>query len=240
MATTVVNDSLNETAVASDGYGDSLYSAMYRQNRILQIVAALVGAALFVSLLLNFSLARRKPIVIPLRIDELGRATPLEYSSLQYTPRDAEIRRALLDWTQSRYSLLKATAGKTYQQNYYFLEKKLAEQWMTADTRTRRVALVITGVDPENDVTVNNIQITGLKSARRGEDLVTSGSAAIDYTKTFNPVNGNSRTEHWTTSVQFYVNPAQVAEQAQSDPKYEYINPLGVTITYFHDDRALR
>ncbi len=240
MPATTLNDSLNETSVISDVYGDSLYAALYRQNRMLQIVAVLAGAALFVSLLVNVSLARRKPIVIPLRIDELGRATPLEYSSLQYTPRDSEIRRALLDWTQARYGLLKATAGKTYQQNYYFLERKLAEKWMAADTRTRRVARVITGVDPENDVTVNNIQITGLSAVRRGGDVVTSGSAAIDYTKTFNPGSGNSRTEHWTTSVQFYVNPAQVAEQAQSDPKYEYVNPLGVTITYFHDDRALR
>ncbi|MGH9770956.1 MAG: VirB8/TrbF family protein [Candidatus Acidiferrales bacterium] len=236
----VLNDSLNETATVSDGYGDSLYAALHRENKFLRIAAVLAATGLFVSLLANFTLARRKPIVIPLRIDALGRATALQYSSLRFTPRDSEVRSALLDWTRARYALLRATAAKTYQENYYFLEKKLAAKCMRQDARTRRVARVIAGTAPENDVTVNNIQITGLATSRRGGEWVTSGSALIDYTKIFSPGKADSRTEHWTTSVKFYVNPEQVAEQAESDPKYEYINPLGVTITYFHDDRALR
>ena len=46
------------------------------------------------------------------------------------------------------------------------------------------------------------------------------------------------RTEHWMASVTYYINPAQVSDHAKTNPQYETINPLGVTITEFHENRV--
>ena len=39
-------------------------------------------------------------------------------------------------------------------------------------------------------------------------------------------------------SFTYYLNPAQVSEQAKTNPQYETINPLGLTITKFHENRV--
>jgi type IV secretion system protein VirB5 len=46
------------------------------------------------------------------------------------------------------------------------------------------------------------------------------------------------RTEHWMLSVTYYLNPKQVSDQARVYPQYEFINPLGLTITEFHENRV--
>jgi type IV secretion system protein VirB5 len=39
-------------------------------------------------------------------------------------------------------------------------------------------------------------------------------------------------------SVTYYLNPKQVSDQAKVYPQYEFINPLGLTITEFHENRV--
>jgi type IV secretion system protein VirB5 len=46
------------------------------------------------------------------------------------------------------------------------------------------------------------------------------------------------RTEHWLLSITYYLNPKQVSDQARVYPQYEFINPLGLTITEFHENRV--
>jgi type IV secretion system protein VirB5 len=43
--------------------------------------------------------------------------------------------------------------------------------------------------------------------------------------------------EHWGISVTYYLNPKQVSDQARIFPQFETINPLGLTITEFHENR---
>jgi type IV secretion system protein VirB5 len=38
-------------------------------------------------------------------------------------------------------------------------------------------------------------------------------------------------------SITYYLNPKQVSDQSRIYPQYEFINPLGLTITEFHDNR---
>jgi type IV secretion system protein VirB5 len=38
--------------------------------------------------------------------------------------------------------------------------------------------------------------------------------------------------------VTYYLNPKQVSDQAKIYPQYEFINPLGLTITEFHENRV--
>jgi type IV secretion system protein VirB5 len=39
-------------------------------------------------------------------------------------------------------------------------------------------------------------------------------------------------------SITYYLNPKQVSDQAKIYPQYEFINPLGLTITEFHENRV--
>ena len=39
-------------------------------------------------------------------------------------------------------------------------------------------------------------------------------------------------------SITYYLNPKQVSDQARVYPQYEFINPLGLTITEFHENRV--
>ncbi|HEY0757878.1 MAG TPA: hypothetical protein VGD59_01345 [Acidisarcina sp.] len=39
-------------------------------------------------------------------------------------------------------------------------------------------------------------------------------------------------------SVTYYLNPKQVSDQSRIYPQYEFINPLGLTITEFHENRV--
>ena len=39
-------------------------------------------------------------------------------------------------------------------------------------------------------------------------------------------------------SVTYYLNPKQVSDQAKISPQFETINPLGLTITEFHENRV--
>jgi type IV secretion system protein VirB5 len=38
-------------------------------------------------------------------------------------------------------------------------------------------------------------------------------------------------------SITYYLNPKQVSDQSRIYPQYEFINPLGLTITEFHENR---
>ena len=60
----------------------------------------------------------------------------------------------------------------------------------------------------------------------------------MNITKLYSPRNSRQpRKEHWVLSVTYYLNPAQVSLAAQTFPQFETINPLGLTITEFHENR---
>jgi type IV secretion system protein VirB5 len=64
------------------------------------------------------------------------------------------------------------------------------------------------------------------------------GTALIALDKIYSPRNSHEpRTEHWLVSVTYYLNAKQVSDQAKVFPQFETINPLGLTITEFHENR---
>ena len=65
------------------------------------------------------------------------------------------------------------------------------------------------------------------------------GTALVNFDKLFSDRTSHQpRTEHWLLSVTYYLNPKQVSDQAKIYPQYEFINPLGLTITEFHENRV--
>jgi type IV secretion system protein VirB5 len=68
--------------------------------------------------------------------------------------------------------------------------------------------------------------------------VLAKGTALVNLDKLYSARNSREpRTEHWMLSVTYYLNPKQVSDQAKVFPQFETINPLGLTVTEFHENR---
>ena len=187
---------------------------------------------------MNVSLAHRPIANRYIRIDEMGRAQAIAYSDLNYSPREGEVRTYLTDWANYRYTISRDTVAKKYPLNYYFLSQTLASQLMTDDNSNHFVSQVVGGQIEQSDVEVRNVTITSMSEETVQGARIARGTALITLDRLYSPHNSREpRTEHWAMTVTYYLNPKQVSDQAKIFPQFETINPLGLTVTEFHENR---
>ena len=221
----------------TDVIGTEIYTSHYHERRIMRFIIGALAAVSMVQCGAILNLSGRKVEHRYVRIDELGRAVPIAYNDLDYTPREGEIRTFLTDWATYRYGMLKESVGRLYPRNYYFIDDALAAKLMARDLNNRTIAKVLTNQLEENEVQVNNVTFTHIGKERIGRASLYAGTAIIDLYKVF--ANGaNPRREHWQVAVNFYLNPDEVSKRARNVPEYETINPLGLIITSIHESRA--
>ncbi len=80
--------------------------------------------------------------------------------------------------------------------------------------------------------------ITSMSEETVAVHHLAKGTALVNIERLYSIQNSHEpRTEHWLLSVTYYLNPKQVSEQARVFPQFETINPLGLTITEFHENR---
>ena len=85
---------------------------------------------------------------------------------------------------------------------------------------------------------VKNVTITSMSEETVQNATIARGTALVTIDKLYSQRNSREpRTEHWLLSVTYYLNPKQVSDQARIFPQFETINPLGLTITEFHENR---
>ena len=234
MTETPLDDSINDTLPAHDSTGNAAYAAHFEHQRTLQMALAATMLCVVALALMLAWVARRPPVVSVIRIDEAGRAEAIHYDSLHYTPRESEVSSRLKEWAAYRYRLLKAVAGEKFKLNYYYLSGALAQKLMQPDTI--RLAKILSGDEPEEDVEIDGTRFTQLSTQPLSDGSVASGEAVIDLTKIVNPGSEADR-QHWTVTVKYEVNLTGAAKRGETDPHFLDINPLGVTITWFHEDR---
>jgi type IV secretion system protein VirB5 len=88
-------------------------------------------------------------------------------------------------------------------------------------------------------VEVKNVTITSMSQETILGAVLARGTALLALDKLYSPSHSREpRTEHWMLSLTYYLNPKQVSDQAKIYPQYEFINPLGLTITEFHENRV--
>ncbi len=238
---TVVNEQqmMPEQALLTDQVGNEVYASHYAERKAYRFILACGTVLLCSSMWLNLSLARRPLVNRYIRIDEMGRAQAIQYSDLSYSPREGEIRTYLTDWANYRYTISRDTIAKKYPLNYYFLSSNLASQLMTDDNQNRLVSQVVGGQIEQSDVEVKNVTITSMSQETVQGALMARGTALLALDKLYSPSHSREpRTEHWMLSITYYLNPKQVSDQAKVYPQYEFINPLGLTITEFHENRV--
>ncbi len=168
----------------------------------------------------------------------MGRAQAIQYSDLNYSPREGEVRTYLTDWVNARYTISPDTIAKKYPTNYYFLSQALATQLMASDNQNHLVSQVVGGQVEANEVQVRNVTITSMSEEMVQGARIVRGTALIALDKLFSADHSRElRVEHWLVSATYYLNPKQVSDQARIFPQFETINPLGLTITEFHENR---
>lgn len=226
-------------AVLADQIGNEVYSAHYSERKAYRFVIGCGTVLLLGSLSMSFSLAHRPIANRYIRIDEMGRAQAIQYTDLSYSPREGEVRTYLTDWANYRYTISRDTIAKKYPLNYYFMAQPLASRLMLEDNTNHLVSQVAAGQVEQSDDEVKNVTITSMSQETLQGAEMARGTALIALDKLYSAQNSREpRTEHWLLSVTYYLNPKQVSDQARIFPQFETINPLGLTITEFHENRV--
>jgi type IV secretion system protein VirB5 len=227
-----------QQSLLTDEIGNEVYASHYAERKLSRFVIGTETILLLGAFGLIFSLAHRPIANRYIRIDEMGRAQAIAYTDLNYSPREGEVRTYLTDWANYRYTISRDTIAKKYPLNYYFLSQSLASQLMTADNQNHLVSQVVGGQTEQSDVDVKNVTITSMSEETVQNAPIARGTALVTIDKLYSPRNSREpRTEHWLLSVTYYLNPKQVSDQARVFPQFETINPLGLTITEFHENR---
>lgn len=223
----------------TDQIGNEVYASHYAERKAYRLIIGCGTVLLCGSMWLNFSLAHRPIANRYIRIDEMGRAQAIQYSDLSYSPREGEVRTYLTDWANYRYTMNRDVIAKKYPLNYYFLSGPLASRLMGTDNQDHLVSQVAGGQIESSDVQVRNVTITSMSEEMVQGVRIARGTALVTFDKIFSEDHSHQpRTEHWLLSVTYYLNPKQVSDQAKIFPQYEFINPLGLTITEFHENRV--
>ena len=227
-----------QQAMLTDQIANEVYASQYAERKMSRFVIGALSVALLGSFATIVSLSKKPLVNRYVRIDEMGRAQAIQYSDLRYSPREGEVRTYLTDWANYRFTLNKDTVSKKYPLNYYFLSQPLAAQGMADDNADHKISQVMSGQTEQSEVEVKNVTITAMSEETVQNVTLARGTALVNLDKLYSSRTSQApRTEHWMLSVTYYINPAQVNQQSQRFPQFETINPLGLTITEFHESR---
>ena len=228
-----------EQALLTDQIGNEVYASHYAERKAYRLILVCGTVLLCGAMWSSWSLAHRPIVNRYIRIDEMGRAQASQYSDLDYTPREGEVRTYLTDWADYRYTINRETIATKYPLNYYFLSQSLASHLMSEDNQNHLVSQVMAGQVEQSDVEVKDVTITSLSVETVQSAKIARGTALVAIDRIYSADHSRDpRTEHWMLSVTYYLNPKQVNDQAKIFPQFETINPLGLTITEFHENRA--
>ena len=227
-----------QEALLTDSIANEVYASHYAERKTSRFVIGTLSVLLLGSFGAIVSLAHKPTVNRYIRIDEMGRAQAIQYTDLNYSPREGEVRTYLTDWANYRYTLNRDTVAKKYPLNYYFLSQTLSSQLMGEDNQNHTISQVMAGQVEQSDVDVRNVTITSMAEEMVQGVRMAKGTALVNIDKLYSARNSHEpRTEHWMLSVTYYLNPKQVSDQAKVYPQFETINPLGMTITEFHENR---
>src|SRR5215472_2186333 len=141
-------------------YGSALVTNMYLRVAVLCLSLVSIGA-----LVLNFrtySIFKNfKPLVI--RINEVGRAEPVEYSTMEYRPQAPEIKYFLTQFVHDHYSRNRATVRDDFARSLMFLDSRIAAEKIEQNRKTKEIEQFMVGANEEIEVRVEDIVLEDLR-----------------------------------------------------------------------------
>ena len=222
---------LNRSVVLPEDRGTDLYLervSLYQvHNRWLRVA---LGAACTVILVLagaNYKLSRTystlKPLVI--RVSDVGAADAVKYASMEYQPREPEVRHFLMNFVQDHYSRNRATIHDAFIRQLYFLDAAHSRALTEEETRTKSIQTFLSSSEDEVDINVRNVTIEDLRAAPY--------KAAVEFEKIYRAANDHRELRRERYVAHFVFN---VLEKVPNN--FVPVNPLGLVVTYFREDQA--
>jgi type IV secretion system protein VirB5 len=104
----------SEQSLLTDEIANERYVGFYAERRLSRMVITAGSVLLLGSFGVIVSLSHRPVQNRYIRIDEMGKATAIQYSDLAYSPREGEVRTYLTDWANYRYTINRETIAKKY------------------------------------------------------------------------------------------------------------------------------
>ena len=151
----------------------------------------------------------------------------MNYSEFAYHPEAPEIRYFLGQFVQLHYGRVLATLEERYTKSLYFLDTKLAQAIFEDERRNQTLVKFARESVEEIEIVVQNIGLQDLRSAPM--------KANVDFEKVF-----YSRSDHQELRRERYAGYFEFIVRENVPNAYVLVNPLGLTITYFHADAAFR
>jgi type IV secretory pathway TrbF-like protein len=203
-------------------FGSALVTNMYLRIAVLCLSLVAAGA-IFLNFKTYATFRNFKPLVI--RINEVGRAEPIEYSTMEYRPQAPEIKYFLTQFVHDHYSRNHATVRDDFARSLFFLDSRLAASRMDQNRKSREIESFIVGASEEIEVKVRNIVLQDLR--------IPPFRATVDFEKVY--LSGRDRTE---VRREKYVGSFVFVFREAVDNSMIPINPLGLAITYYREDQA--
>lgn len=204
------------------------YGSPIVTNSYLRIAVAALSLLCLGTLALAFRTQKMvqnfKPLVI--RIDDVGRAQAVGYDTFAYRPQAAEARYFLAQWVQLFYGRNRYTIQDDFSHSLYFLDSSLAATWMDSYRKGKVIEDFLSdGTQPGIDIDVQQISLQDLRTAPY---RATIDFDEVAYNQADHTVLGHAR---YTANVVYVFRQDVPASMVP-------VNPLGLTITYFHMDKA--
>ncbi len=204
-------------------YAEPIVLNSYLKTAVLAL--SLVAAGLTYALLRTNALFRdSKPIII--RINDVGKAEAVNYSSFAYQPQEADNRYFLSQWAQLFYARNRYTVQKDFTKALLYLNGDLQAATIEQNKKSKAIESFLNDpTAPNTDIEIRNVAIEDLRSAPY--------RARIEFYKILiSPIDRSElKRELWTANVVYVFR-----DQVPNDMLL--VNPLGLTITYFREDQA--
>ena len=153
-------------------YGSALVTNSYLRIAILCL--SLVAAGCIFLTYKTYSAFRDvKPLIV--RINDVGRADVVRYNSMEYSPREPELKYFLTQFVHDFYGRRRLTVRDDFSRSLYFLESQLAEATMEQNRKSKEIETFLIGVGDEVDINVRNIIIHDLRNPPYGHGRFREG-----------------------------------------------------------------
>jgi type IV secretion system protein VirB5 len=205
-------------------YGDALVTNTYLRLGLLAVSAALLGSLVLAFFMFSWA-KTQKPLVI--RIDEIGRATAVNYAGFAYAPEAPELRYFLAQFVQLHYARLLGSVEERFGRSLFYLDATLARAVIEEERKNPKLAQFARESTEEIDIDIKNIVLQDLRAKPM--------KASVDFDKVFYPRGERRelRRERYAGYFEFII-------QDNVPNAFVLVNPLGITITYFRVDAAFK
>jgi type IV secretory pathway TrbF-like protein len=205
--------------------GDPMVTNTYLKIALVLLALVAVGLAL-VDLRTLRTFQNFRPLVI--RIDDLGRAEALNYSTFEYKPQDVEAKYFLSQFCMLYYRRNRYTIQDDFSKALYFLDGKLADGILDTYRKNGIIDKFLTNTSaPEIDVDVKNVALEGLQNPPY--------RARVDFAMVY-----YSSVDHSELKRDLYTADFVFVFRTEVPNDLIPVNPLGMTISYFREDEAFK